>query len=213
MVQALIWGASGGIGQALVTQLKNLPGTSCTVFGAARQTEAIPPVADAAFEFDAGDEHHYQHVAMAIAQEGVQLDLMVYAAGDIQHAKLDEMGLAGWRATLDSNLNGAYLAALHTLPLMQKGGAMIFIGAYLDHIRLPKMGAYAVAKAGLQEFVTVLRKENRKMNFTLVRPGAVHTNFWNNVSFKIPDDAKSPDVVAEAIIAHWRSGAGGDLDL
>jgi short-subunit dehydrogenase len=90
---------------------------------------------------------------------------------------------------------------------------MLFMGAYVDHVTLPKMAAYAVAKAGLETMVTVLRKENRKHKFSVIRPGAVDTPFWENAPFKKPVDAKSPETVARAILAHYQAGQNSDLDL
>ena len=88
----------------------------------------------------------------------------------------------------------------------------VFIGAYIDHLILPKMGAYAVAKAAIEPLVAVLRKENPKLRFTIVRPGAVDTDLWNNAPFKKPASAKTPiccirDSGSSSV---WRSG---DLNL
>lgn len=210
MPEALIWGASGGMGQALTRLLKE---QGWKVYAAARTTSNVPDVADTTFEFDAATPYDYKEIAMLIAQESDGLDLVAYMAGNLAYDKLVKMGYEGWMATLDSNLNGAYLAANHSLNLMNKGAHLFFIGAYVDHIELPKMGAYAAAKAGLEELALLLAKENRRKNITLVRPGAVNTPFWKQVSFSMPDDAKDPSVVAQAIWDKYKSGEGGDLDL
>jgi NAD(P)-dependent dehydrogenase (short-subunit alcohol dehydrogenase family) len=60
------------------------------------------------------------------------------------------------------------------------------------------MGAYAAAKAGLETMVSVLRKENRKHKFNVVRLGAVDTLFWDKAPFKKPNDAKSPQAIAQS---------------
>lgn len=210
MPDALVWGASGGMGQALVSELKQ---AGWRVFAVARDTSAIPAEADAEFEFNASAEHSIEQTMMFVGQHTEQLDLVAYVAGGLAYEKLDRMDYESWRSTLDSNLNGAFLAAHHSLPLLRKGGHMVFIGAYIDHIRLPKMGAYAVAKAGLEELVNLLAKENRRKNFTLVRPGAVDTAFWEQVSFSKPDDAKAPQVVAQAILSRYEAEESGMLDL
>lgn len=211
MPQALIWGASGGMGQALVSTLK---AADWHVLAAARTPEKVPEEADAIAGFDASDDQSIAEAVRLLAMEAQgNLDLMVYAAGCLSYEKLGKIGAEGWRATLDSNLGGAYSASAHALPLMRKDAHLVFIGAYLDHIRLPKMGAYAVAKAGLEELATMLAKENRKMRVTLVRPGAVNTPFWEQVSFKMPEDAKTPATVAQAILQRYESGESGELNL
>ncbi len=210
MSEALIWGASGGMGQAL-TRLLHQQGW--TVYAAARTIEKIPDVADKTFRFDATSQNDYKEIAMLVAQESDGLDLVAYMAGGLTYDKLDAMGYEGWMATLDSNLNGAYLAAYHSLNLMKKGSHMFFIGAYVDHVELPKMGAYAAAKAGLEELALLLGKENRRKHFTLVRPGAVDTPFWEQVSFSKPDDAKNPATVAKAILERYNADDDGTLDM
>lgn len=210
MPNALIWGASGGMGQSLVRLLKQ---HDWQVFAAARSTTQVPDGADAIYEFDASDEFSIQQTMRLVGQEVESLDLVVYTAGSLAYEKLDRMDSDSWRATIDSNLNGAFYAAHNSLPVMPKGAHMVFIGVYANHIRLPKMGAYAVAKAGLDELVTLLAKENRRHNFTIVRPGAVDTDFWEQVAFSKPDDIKSPDVVAEAILNHISADKSGALEL
>lgn len=210
MPTALIWGASGGLGQAFTQQLK---ADGWQVFAAARAVERVLPAADLIAEFEANSEQSIQQVVYQVAQHTPELDLMIYSAGGLVYDKLDAMPLAGWVATFDSNVKGAFLAARHSLPLLVQGGHMIFIGAYSDHLRLPKMGAYAAAKAALAELVAILAKENRRHRFTLVRPGAVHTPFWEQVTFKRPADAKAPQQVAAAVIAHHLAGNAGELNL
>lgn len=211
MPEALIWGASGGIGGALVTALKS---ANWRVFAAARDQARIPAGADVRLPFDAAAESSIAEAALVIAHETSGLDLMVYAAGELEAEKLLDLSTAGWQSTLDANLTGAYLAARSSLNLMREGGHMVFIGAYVEQILLPKLGAYAAAKAALVPFVTILAKENRKRKFTLVRPPAVNTPFWQHLPFSLPDDKKlSPEQVAAAILAHVQSGASGELNL
>jgi 3-oxoacyl-[acyl-carrier protein] reductase len=210
MPEALIWGAAGGMGQALVNQLIS---AGWRVFAASRNTEAIPDGVQERYNFDAANPDDIKEIAINLAYETNGLDLWVYAAGELQADLLGKMTPQAWSTVLDSNLNGAFLAISHTVHLLNEGAQAAFIGAYVDHLILPKMGAYAVAKAGLEPLISVLQKENRKLNFTLVKPGAVDTAFWQNAPFKMPADAKSPDIVAQAIIDQYQQGARGVLAL
>lgn len=209
-MDALIWGASGGIGAALVTTLKD---AGWRVFAAGRNTANIPASADKALRFDAGNLATFRDVNFAVARESEGVDLVVYAAGNLRAAQFKQMSQDDWQTVITGNLTGAFLAANHSLSVMTATAHMVFIGAYIDHLILPKMGAYAVAKAGLDPLAAVLQKENRKMRFTVVRPGAVDTDFWDDAPFRKPADAKPPSVVAEAILAHHNAGTRGDLNL
>lgn len=208
--QALVWGASGGIGSAVVNRLKQ---DDWIVSAASRSADRNPDSADYHLEFEAQDAYSVNRAIMQIAQQTESLDLTIYATGDIAYDKLADMDAEAWRATIESNLTGAFVTAQQSLPLLRQGGTMVFIGAYVDHLRLPKMGAYAAAKAALAEMVSILAKENRRHNFVIVRPGAVDTSFWDKISLKLPADAKSPDEIAERIVAHVSQEAKGDLNL
>lgn len=211
MPEALIWGASGGMGQALVSYLK---AQGWLVFAAARDERRIPAIADHTYRFKASAPHTIASIAPMIAPLSEGLDLMVYAVGTLRAAVLDDFTEEAWNAVFDSNFHGAQRATQASLPLMKKGAHLVFIGAYVDHLILPKMGAYAAAKAALEPWVSVLRKEQRNVKITLLRPGPVDTPFWANAPFRVPKDARSPEVVAEAIYQRWQSdSSGGDLNL
>lgn len=210
MPQALIWGASGGIGSALVRTLK---GAGWQVYAAARDESRIPAEADLVLTFGAASEYSMQTAVTRVAYETSELDLVVYAAGGLQAETVSDFAAADWQAVIDANLTGAYLCAKHSLPLLKPEGQMVFIGAYTEKITLPRFAAYAGAKAALETFVAVLAKENRRQKFTLVKVGAVDTPFWQNVPFALPKTARSADTVAARLLEHFTSGTGGVLEL
>lgn len=210
MREALIWGASGGIGSAVSVALHR---RDWVVHTASRSGQSTSANGGVALCFDAEREDSVRTACFEVAQVSSGLDLMVYAVGDMVYNRLDEIGTSDWDRVLFSNLTGAFWVSNYVLPLMKPDAHLVFVGAYIDHLRLPRMGAYAVAKAGLQELVAVLAKENRKLKFTVLRPGPVNTPFWNKVGFRMPADAKTPDQVAMALLEHVESGASGALDL
>lgn len=210
MADALIWGASGGIGSALVRLLK---ANGWRVFGAARNTERIPLEADHTYPFEASKAQTFAEAARSMAMETEGFDLVVYAAGGIVSNVLEKMTPQAWEQVIAANLTGVHYAAQSSLPLMSKNGHLMVIGAYVDHIILPRMGAYTAAKAGLEPLMQILRKENRKLKFTLVRSPAVATPFWENAPFSLPKTAIQPEAVAEAILKQVQSDEDGTLDL
>lgn len=210
MPDAVVWGASGGIGRALVALLKS---EGWRVLAAARREEAVPENTDLRCSFDAQRPDTVRDAAMFIAQHTDGAELMVYAAGGIVAAPVDALDPQDWSQVLSANLTGPYLIAHYALSLLREDGHAVFIGAYVDRVTLHKFGAYASAKAGLEALVTVLQKEHRRLRFTLVRPPAVATSFWDNVPFSLPKGALTPEAVAQAIVEHHRSSARGLLDL
>jgi NAD(P)-dependent dehydrogenase (short-subunit alcohol dehydrogenase family) len=118
-----------------------------------------------------------------------------------------------WQRILDANLTGAYLAVNASEPLLQPDAHLFFLGAVSERLQLPSLSAYVAAKAGLEAFVATLGKEQRKRKVTIVRPGAVDTDFWDKVALSKPKDSADPDKVAQRIIAAYENGTKGQLDI
>jgi NAD(P)-dependent dehydrogenase (short-subunit alcohol dehydrogenase family) len=159
--------------------------------------------ADLAREADVAAAVHWA------AQEAGEVKLWVYAAGEMLGKPLGETSAADWARLMAANITGAHYAVTHSLPLVPSGGHLVFLGAYIDRILLPKIGAYAVGKAALDAYAQVLAKELRDRRVTLVRVGAVDTPLWNDAPFKLPRGAHTPDDVAAAILkAHAEEHKG-----
>jgi NAD(P)-dependent dehydrogenase (short-subunit alcohol dehydrogenase family) len=207
---AMIWGAGGGIGRALVSQLRD---EGWRVLAMGRHTSDLADVTSDLFEVDISDPAAVELAAAAAGERVDQVDLWIYAAGDIAASKVAQASPESWQRILDANLVGAYLAAHYSLPLLAPNAGLIFLGAVSERLRLPRLSAYAAAKAGLEAFVEVLAKEERKRRVILVRPAAVDTPLWEKVPFKLPAGAMSPDEAAERILSAHRDGHRVQLDL
>ncbi|MCS6844124.1 MAG: SDR family NAD(P)-dependent oxidoreductase [Caldilineales bacterium] len=210
MKTAMIWGAAGGIGQALLRRLRSDGWTTVAV---ARQSARLGSLADYAFDADVSKPHEVQQAVMAAGQEVDAVDLWVYTAGDITSAPVADMSPETWARILNANLTGAFLTAHYSLPLLAPDAHLFFLGAISERMRMPGLSAYAAAKAGLEAFGEALRKELRKQRVTVVRPAAVETPLWRKVPFKLPPGAMSPDALAERILAAYAEGHKGTLDL
>jgi NAD(P)-dependent dehydrogenase (short-subunit alcohol dehydrogenase family) len=207
---ALVWGATGGIGRA-ITQRLTADGWQVVAFS--RHPDELDGIAAYALEADVADPFSVQRAVTAASQEAGEASLFVYAAGDIISEPAGNMTPAMWRRILDANLSGAFLAVHHSLPLLTADAPLVFLGAVSERLRLPGLSAYVAAKAGLEAFAEVLRKEERKRRVILVRPGAVNTAFWQKVPFRMPANALSPEGVAQKVVAAVESGREGTLDL
>ncbi|MBN1135912.1 MAG: SDR family NAD(P)-dependent oxidoreductase [Anaerolineae bacterium] len=204
---AMIWGAGGGVGRALVSRLTT---EGWRVLAMGRHLGHLTPDR---FEANVADAESVEQAVAAASQQVDQVDLWIYAAGDITASKVAEDSPEAWQRILDANLTGAYLTAHYSLPLVAGDGHLVFLGAVSERLRLPRLSAYAAAKAGLEAFVEVLGKEERKRRVTLVRPTAVDTPLWDKVPFKLPPGALSPDEAAERILAAYCDGQRGVLEF
>lgn len=210
MKTAMVWGANGGIGAALVERLAD---EGWTIVGLARDPEAVTDRATEVIEADVAD---YDSVRRAVekASESVDtVDLWIYAVGDITSERTADMTPGDWERILTANLTGAYLGVHASLPLMADDAHMVLLGAVSERLRLPGLGAYAAAKAGLEAFADVLRKEERGRRVTVIRPKAVDTSLWEKVPFSVPRGAMDPQALAERVLEAHREGDSGVLDL
>lgn len=207
---AMIWGANGGIGKAILTLLAK---NNWQVAAISRQPDALTEWTPYSFEADVNNEMQIKSAVLEANYELEEIDLWIYAMGDILSATTDEMSASEWQRIINANLTGAFLATHHSLPLLKENAHLFYLGAVSERLRLPKLSAYVAAKAGLEAYTEALRKEQRKKRVTVVRPGAVATPFWEKVPLRMPSDAASPEKVAKRILQAYDEGHAGQLDL
>lgn len=207
---ALVWGAAGGIGRALTHRLV---ADKWQVVSLGRHTETLQDLTPYVFECEVTDPFAVQRTVIAAGQEVSEASLFVYSVGDITSATVATMPPAAWERIIGANLTGAFLTAHYCMPLLADDAPLVFVGAVSERLRLPGLSAYAAAKAGMEAFVEVLRKEQRHRQVLLVRPAAVTTALWHKVPFKMPAKALSPEEVAERIIHAYHEGRSETLDL
>jgi len=210
MPTAFIFGASGGIGRALV---ERLAADGWTVGAASRHPGDLASLTEHRYEADVTDAFAVNQAVYTAAQELPPVDLWIYAAGDILASPVAEMEPAAWARILGANLTGAYLTTQQSLPLLAERAHLVYLGAYSERLQLPGLSAYAAAKAGLEAFAAALAKEQRKHRVTVVRPGAVATPLWEKVPLRLPRTALAPAELAQRVLDAYHAGTTGTLDL
>lgn len=208
--RALIWGAGGGIGRATA---EHLASAGWQVAGVARDAGRLNGVVSLALEADLARPHTVQTAAYFAGMEFDEVDLFVYAAGDIISTRVISTGVEDWERILTANLSGAFLATQASLPLLKEDAHLVYTGAYTERLRVPGLAAYAAAKAGLEAFVDILTREERRKRVTLLRLAAVDTPLWNKVPSARPNKTLEPAAVGQAIREAYESGHSGRLDL
>lgn len=210
MKTAMVWGAGGGIGKALVQRLME---NDWEVVGVARHEGASTHVASMSVAADVAYPEDVQQAMEQVQAAVGQVSLWIYAVGDIMSTRVSEMSVDDWHRILDANLSGAFTAVQASLPLLSEDAHIVFLGAVSERLRLPGLSAYAAAKAGLEALGDVLRKEQRGRRVTVVRPKAVDTTLWDKVPFSLPRGAVQPHELAERILAAHEEGHDGVLDV
>jgi NAD(P)-dependent dehydrogenase (short-subunit alcohol dehydrogenase family) len=210
MDYALIWGATGGIGRAVLAGVR-----AAGLHPLAIARDPLPLEAEGydACAADVTRPHDVAAAALWAAQQsGGAVALWVYAVGAMSNGPLADTSTEALSAAIDVNLIGAHRAVHHSLPLIPAGGHLIFLGAYPDRIALPKLGAYAAGKAALDSYITVLTKELRDRTVTNLRLSAVDTPLWQQAPFRLPRGARQPHEVADAVLRAYRERTRGVVE-
>ena len=201
--RAVVFGASGGIGAALVTALAE---RGWRVAAGSREGRAVAGARDA-FSFDLNDE-----ASIAAAADGLRADpplLIVVATGALtlpggqppekSYRQLDAAALA---EAFRVNAIGPALVAKHMLPLLPRAGRSMFaaLGARVGSISDNRLGGwygYRASKAALAMLIRTLAIEMARSHPDAVvvglHPGTVDTPlsapFQRNVA---PENLRSP---------------------
>jgi len=206
----MILGSNGGIGTALLDKAKK---ESMHTISASRSEFSASPAGEVSLIGDFSVQDHLSSMVIKASQEVEEINLWVYAAGDISSSKAGEIESLDWKRIFDANLNGAHYALQAFLPLMAEDAHIFFISGYVDRLILPGLSAYAASKAALGVYTSVVQKEQRKKKVSLVRLPAVDTQFWEKIPFSVPKGALTVEEVAVRIFAAYDQGLTGLLDM
>lgn len=219
MKRAMVWGASGGIGQALVDLLV-AKGWTVVAIGHHSDVDHDRSSPNMGFranvnriDVDVADPYAVEVAVGKAAQFVESIDLWVYSVGDVVKANISELAPATWHRLINANLNGAFHATHYSFPLFAPNAHLFYIGAITECLHLPGFSAYVAAKSALESFVETLRKEELLRRVTLVRPSAVDTPFWAKIPICRPDNVLTPQLVAEKLLFLHENGERAALDI
>lgn len=185
MLTALVTGAGGGIGRAIVARLAS---DGYRVTAVDRDKAGLAAIAG---DVDKVAADVTDEAAVSRLFDGIdRLDVLVTAAGIGAMSRTAELGLADWQRTLDVNLTGTFLVCRCALPpLLAAKGCIVTIASSGGLRPTPYNAAYCVSKAGVIMLTKVLAVEHAKdgIRANAVCPGSVRTPFLKG--FQPPPDA------------------------
>lgn len=177
---ALVTGAAGGIGRAVVERIVgdggrvvagdiDRPGLAALVgdFGSAVSAMACDVTAE---------DGAAALAAHAVEQFG-RLDVAVVNAGGGTASLIEDLPLDEWRRVIDLTLTGAFLTVKSAARVMVDGGAIVAVASLSAVQPARGMAAYCAAKAGVVALVDVAALElgARGIRVNAVAPGLVRT--------------------------------------
>ena len=182
---ALVTGASSGIGEATALKLNDL---GFTVYGAARRTDRLQPLAARGITplaMDGTNADSMRAGVDRIVAETGRVDVLVNNAGYGSYGAIEDVPLSEARRQFDVNVFGAARLAQLVLPHMraQRSGTIVNISSMGGKIYTPLGGWYHATKFAIEALSDCLRLETRPLgiNVVVIEPGGIKTE-WGDIA-------------------------------
>jgi NAD(P)-dependent dehydrogenase (short-subunit alcohol dehydrogenase family) len=170
---AAVTGGSGGIGRAILAQLRAAGVEPCSL-------DLQRPSDDSEWvETDIRDERSVAAGLDAVERRHGRLDVLVHAAGVSIDAVVWKLPVAEWDRVQAVNLRGAFLLLHHGVPMLRRagGGRVVLIGSINGSRGKFGTSAYSASKAGLIGLAKTAAREVGRFAITVnvIEPGWVRT--------------------------------------
>lgn len=206
----LIYGATGGIGRALVDQLLR---AGANVYAIGRSRERLKNLTT---DFNLSPAHllcaktltnEIELEKLMDRLQGVRFRFAIHAAGQGLIKTAANLRISEWNDIIDINLTSAFaffklFSALHTSDHYE----LVFFSSASISQAWPKNSLYGASKAGLEAFAQSLQKEIKADGgrVWLYRAGSVRTGFFNAIKQHIPlDKMLPPEQIANLVIGNF----------
>jgi cyclic-di-GMP-binding biofilm dispersal mediator protein len=171
---ALVTGASGGMGRALVAELRRR-GTRVAVAG--RNQDLEPLGAEAMWAGDLREPGAPEAVVEFALQTLGSLQVVINAAGVVAFGPVAELDPAIARELLETDALLPMALAAAALPRLSKGGVFVNLTGVAGEQSIVQMAAYCGAKAAAASFMRAAAREGRRIGIRVLdaRPGHTET--------------------------------------
>ena len=183
---AIVTGAAGGVGSALVRLFADRGASvvaedvKAEVGELERYSERIVTLCGDLSE----EQTATRAVKLALERFG-RLDILVNNAALIINRRVAEMTLEDWDSVLNVNLRGTFLHSREAMKVMTdaKRGSIVNVGSYACHVAFPTIGAYAASKGAIAQLTRVLALEGAEhgIRANVVAPGDVVTGILDDI--------------------------------
>lgn len=211
---ALVFGATGGIGSSICKALKQ---EGVRLYLILRSKSKAIKLANE-FGLDPAqyivvksitDEKEYKKVAKWSKELNVEFRFGIHCAGQGVTKKASKISLKEWNETIDINLTSAFAfyQVFQKIKEIENYELVYFSSASLNQI-WPKNSLYGASKAGLEVFAQTLQKEIRQEGgrVWLYRPGSVNTGFFSRIKNHLPvEKMLTPDELSQVVIRNLKT--------
>jgi NADP-dependent 3-hydroxy acid dehydrogenase YdfG len=196
---ALVTGASRGIGLAVADELR---AAGSHVVRLARSLQDGSGERETTLRCDVTQADDVARAVNTVKAELGVPDIVVSNAGLFIIKPLAETSPAEFVQSIATNLTAPFLIAHALVPdMVQRGsGHLVTIGSSSDRIAYPGNTAYGASKHGVRGLHEVIAVEVARtgVRTTLISPGRVDTEMWNDVDPELRPDAAGRSVMMRA---------------
>lgn len=221
-VIAVVTGAAGGIGRAVVRQMKD---AGATVIATDVADSAEVPGADHYLRHDVTSEADWRAVETFVRETYGRVDALVNLAAISIVTKIEDTPLAEWHRVNAINVDSVIIGTQILLPLLKEGGKARKGGASI--VNFSSVGglrgavfnaAYCTSKAAVKMLSKCMGAEFSALGYNIrcnsVHPGGIETNMLGAIMDRYVELGASPSREAslKAIVATHPIGRLGRPD-
>jgi NADP-dependent 3-hydroxy acid dehydrogenase YdfG len=192
----VVAGATGGIGRQLVKMLHQ---SGAEVFITGRSQSKLDVLVSElglrsthALAVDVSDETGMKELGETVASVMGTPDILVNLAGIGIIKSMDNLTLAEFNQSLQTNLVGAFLFVKTFLPSMKesKKGLIVNVPGVLGKVPMAGAAAYSASKYGIVGMMQSIREELKRteIRITNLFLGGVDSPFWETIDLKVQKD-------------------------
>ncbi|MDR2512638.1 MAG: SDR family oxidoreductase [Puniceicoccales bacterium] len=195
---ALVTGAAGAIGKAVVRQLKeNGAAVVITDLRAEQTSAAAEELGVQGFAADVTNAAEVEQVVKATLALHKRIDILVNVAGIVGQGVVEELTEEEWDRMFAVNCKGTFLFTKYVVPQMKanKYGKIINYSSKSGKTGSALMSHYCAAKGAIIAFTQALAYElaDYNINVNCVCPGITdNSGVWANVSAGYTQNLKMP---------------------
>jgi short-subunit dehydrogenase len=160
---------------------------------------------------DVGNHSEVRRIAETALERFGRIDTWVNNAGVSIYGKIVDTPVEDMRQLFETDFWGVVHGSLVALQhLRQRGGALINVGSTVSDRAIPLQGVYSSSKHAVKGFTDALRmeleEEGAPVSVTLIKPGAIDTQFTKHAKNlletepALPPPVYAPEAVADAIL-------------
>ncbi len=212
-LQAIVTGASSGIGKATALALAEAKINLALVSRSSHKLEAVAHevknlgVEAKIYPLDLAKIDRVKDAIAAIGDDFGAIDILINNAGMGYTNSLAETSLTDWQQVINLNVTSVFQCIQGILPQMRDRakGTIINVASIAAYNAFPDWGAYSVSKAALVALSKTLAVEERAngIRVVVISPGAVNTPIWDTDTVQADFNREAmltPEIVAQSIL-------------